>query len=235
MDIFTLSGVLGLALYLGAYGSLLMGWISAENYRFAALNVLAAGLVLLAVFAHLQPGWAALPILWIAFSVAGLVRLWQINQLLEFTDFERDFLRNKLHDLSPREARRLLDEGRWLEGWRGQEMAQQGQEIGKLYYLSRGEADIIVDGAPVARIGPGSFIGELTVLGGGPANASVILSRPSTYFEIPADRLRNLAAAKTELRGQLQRSLLDDTQAKLVRTNATLVETRHEDRQASVG
>lgn len=190
MDVFTLSGLLGLVLYLGAYGALQMGWVDAGHYRYAALNMLAAGLVLLGVFAHLNPGWAVVPILWIALSAAGLIRLWQINQLLEFTDFERDFMKTKLKSLSQREARRLLDEGRWVEGWRGQEMAREGDEIGKLFYLSRGEADIIVAGAPVARIGAGSFIGELTVFDGGPANASVVLARPSTYFEIPADRDR---------------------------------------------
>ena len=226
MDVFTISGLLGLALYLGGYGALLMGWVTSDTYRYAALNVLAAGLVLLAVFAHLDPGWAVVPILFRVLSAAGLVRLWQINQLLEFTDFERDFLKTKLRTLSVRNARRLLDEGRWVEGWRGQDMARQGEEIGKLYYLSRGEADIIVDGAPVARIGAGSFIGELTALGGGAANASVVLSRPSTYFEVPVDALRRLTEGHPELRAELQKSLLDDTQAKLLNTNATLVETR---------
>ncbi len=226
MDVFTLSGLTGLVIYLGTYGALQMGWMRADRYRFAALNILAAGLVLLGVFAHLDPGWAVVPVLWIVLSAAGLVRLWQINQLLEFTDFEREFMQTKLKSLSLREARQLLDEGRWVEGWRGQKMAQQGEEIGKLYYLSRGEADIIVDGAPVARIGAGSFIGELTVLEGGPANASVVLSRPSTFFEIPSQNLRALADAYPDLRAHLQKSLLDDTQAKLLKTNASLAEER---------
>lgn len=226
MDVFTLSGLAGLVIYLGTYGALQMGWMRSDRYRFAALNILAAALVLLGVFANLDPGWAVVPVLWIALSAVGLIRLWQINQLLEFTDFEREFMQTKLKALSAREARRMLDEGRWVEGWRGQNMARQGDEIGKLYYLSRGEADIIVDGAPVARIGAGSFIGELTVLEGGPANASVVLSRPSTFFEIPADSLRALAEAQPDLRAHLQKSLLDDTQAKLLQTNATLAGER---------
>ena len=102
MDIFVFSGLLGLILYIGAYGGLQIGWVSSENYRFAALNILAASLILLAVFAVLDPGWAILPIAWIAFSAVGLIRLWQLNQLLEFTDFERDFLTTRLKGL-PRE------------------------------------------------------------------------------------------------------------------------------------
>ena len=83
-----------------------------------------------------------------------------------------------------------------------------------------------MDGAPVARIGAGSFIGELTVLEGGPANASVVLSRPSTFFEIPAQNLRALTDTYPDLRAHLQKSLLDDTQAKLLKTNASLAEER---------
>jgi CRP-like cAMP-binding protein len=79
---------------------------------------------------------------------------------------------------SPKDLARLAratDEVR-LEA--GTSLTRQGDVGREAFVLLDGEAEVQRDGATVARVGPGSVIGELALLDGGPRSATVVATTP---------------------------------------------------------
>jgi CRP/FNR family cyclic AMP-dependent transcriptional regulator len=63
-------------------------------------------------------------------------------------------------------------------------IARQG-EVGTGFFLvATGSVRVVRDGATIARIGPGDFFGELSVLDGRPRVAQVIADEPTTCLAL---------------------------------------------------
>jgi CRP-like cAMP-binding protein len=56
----------------------------------------------------------------------------------------------------------------------GRTIAREGEIGTGLFVIEQGTVRVVQDGADVARLGPGDFFGELSVLDGGPRNATVV-------------------------------------------------------------
>ena len=69
-------------------------------------------------------------------------------------------------------------------------MTREGEPVDHLYYLAEGEARVLSMGQQVGLCRPGDLIGELTVLSGETASATVILNTPARFWCAPADDLR---------------------------------------------
>jgi len=66
----------------------------------------------------------------------------------------------------------------------GRVIARQG-EIGTGFFIVvDGEVLVIRDGTEIARLGPGQFFGELSVLDGGPRTAKVVADAPTTCLAL---------------------------------------------------
>jgi CRP-like cAMP-binding protein len=63
-------------------------------------------------------------------------------------------------------------------------IARQGEIGTGLFMIVDGEARVVQDGIVVARLGPGGFFGELSVLDGGPRNAQVVADVPTTCLAL---------------------------------------------------
>ena len=63
-------------------------------------------------------------------------------------------------------------------------IARQGEIGTGLFIVAEGAVRVVRDGEIVARLGPGEFFGELSVLDGGPRNASVIADGPTTCLAL---------------------------------------------------
>jgi CRP/FNR family transcriptional regulator, cyclic AMP receptor protein len=63
-------------------------------------------------------------------------------------------------------------------------IARQGEVGTGLFIVAEGTVRVVRDGGIVARLGPGEFFGELSVLDGGPRIASVITDRPTTCLAL---------------------------------------------------
>ena len=94
----------------------------------------------------------------------------------------------------PCPAGMLLRAGRWRDVREGEVLAVAEQVLGRLIWLSAGAARVFRGEAELARIGAGQFIGEVTVLSGAPATASVAMVAPGRVFEIEAEALKRLMA-----------------------------------------
>ena len=66
----------------------------------------------------------------------------------------------------------------------GRAIARQGEIGTGLFIAARRAVRVVRDGRELARLGPGEFFGELSVLDGAPRNASVVADEPTTCLAL---------------------------------------------------
>lgn len=66
----------------------------------------------------------------------------------------------------------------------GDELFSEGREKARFHLILSGEADVEVGGEVIAHIGPGAHVGELSLLDGKPASATVRATTPVDTFSL---------------------------------------------------
>lgn len=204
---FDILGMAGVAAYLGSYAALQTGLLKGQTYTYAALNILAASLVLVSLSRDFNLAAAAIQVSWIAISAAGIARLLFIHCRTTFTDEEAVVVRALVPDLPKHRARKLVSLGRWRRADACNVLLRQGEPVLRLDLLIEGSCEVDRDGALIARIGPGSLVGEMGYLSGEPASATVRAIEPVRYFSFDADRLRATMQRNPDLASALERSV----------------------------
>jgi len=69
---------------------------------------------------------------------------------------------------------------------RGRRIARQGETEAGFFMIVAGPASVVRDGEVLARLGPGDFFGELSLLDRQPRVASVTADEPTTCLAVPA-------------------------------------------------
>ena len=133
-------------------------------------------------------------------AFSGLVA----NQAAKFNADEQQMLAGPLAGLGRAQARRLIDQGIWMDGRKGDVLIREGEEAAQLYYLASGSADVHVKGKPVGKINPGSLVGEATVLGEAAAIATVTLDQPARFWCAQGRALNAFLAANPDARHALE-------------------------------
>ena len=81
----------------------------------------------------------------------------------------------------------------------GETLVEQGDPGADMFLLLEGVIDVEIDGDTVARVGSGTVLGELAVLGNGRRTATLRASRPSRVAVLtPTHRLAELALARRQ-------------------------------------
>jgi CRP-like cAMP-binding protein len=225
LDYYQIAGYGGVAFYLGSYGLLQLGLLKGSSYTYAALNLMAAALVLVSLFRDWNMFSAIVQISWITLSIAGIARVWFLTNMLRFNAEEQKLLTNHFPTLRPIEAKKLLDTGTWRDGEIGELLTQQGMPVDALTYLVSGGVDVDVGGQIIAQVGPGQFIGEMACMTSGPASASVRLNQPTRYFSASSDALRRLVKRNPDISPHLDLAFSGNIRSKLVATNSVLEKT----------
>jgi CRP-like cAMP-binding protein len=119
--------------------------------------------------------------------------------------------------------RHLLDQGLWVSGKPGEALLHEGAPATHLFYLSEGEVSVSYRGRELATSGPGHFFGEITVLSGGPATASVTLKTAARFWCATADSLHSVLALYPEYRAILEAAFAGDLRDKLRLANQRMV------------
>lgn len=156
----------------------------------------------------------------IVVNVVQIAIIWHANRRAQFNDDERKLVSERLPTLSPREARKLLDMGMWIDADTGTDLTEQGKPVRHLVYLLSGEATIQVDGRIVGHCEPGNFVGEMSLVDGGPASATAKVAEPAFCWMIPTDRLRKLRAESSPLMAALEVGIAHDLKRKILKSNA---------------
>lgn len=221
-DALGFAGLVGVVIYIGAYGALQLGMLRGNGYAYALANLVASGLVLLSLAAAFNLSSAIIQIVWIVISLFGLARIYWLERRARISNEGQAFIARKFPTMSRAMSHSLLSAGSWHEAEAGTRLATEGERLGALIYLARGSADIAVDREVIARCGAGSFIGEISCFDGEPANATATLATPARYFRISTEALNCLCARDFELRHLMQKALSTDIGQKLNVTNMRL-------------
>jgi hypothetical protein len=164
-----------------------------------------AGIFAFGVFGF-HPG----PLFWsVALLVVNIVQLLQFvrsNAAVRFTPDEEPMLGALLSGLPRARARHFLDQGLWLTGKQGEALIREGEPVTHLFYLAEGDAVVTSGGRQVGRLGDGDLIGEVTVLSGETASATVTLTRASRMWCAPAQSLRLYLDAHHDVRHAVEQS-----------------------------
>lgn len=71
---FQLIGVIGFVVYVTAFGRVQLGWLDGNSATYSALNVLAASLVAISLFAEFNLSSALIQGSWIIMGLVGVIR-----------------------------------------------------------------------------------------------------------------------------------------------------------------
>lgn len=200
---------------------LAMLWSGASRIRAAVAVAAAAGLAHALLVAK-SPSAAFWWGLLLAVNLALLARRLHLDRRARFTPEEETMAAALLPGLAPARARHLLDQGFWLNGERGDVLTREDEPVGHLYYLAAGEARVMSRGRQVGTCRAGDLIGEVTVLSGERASATVILAGPARFWCAPADMLRAYLDAHEEVRHALEHGFVAALKSKLRASNRTI-------------
>jgi CRP-like cAMP-binding protein len=81
--------------------------------------------------------------------------------------------------VDPEHLERLAQRTVEVEYPAGRVIVRQGEVGTGFFVIATGAADVIRDGSRLARLGPGDFFGELSVLDGRPRTAQVVATEPT--------------------------------------------------------
>ena len=77
-------------------------------------------------------------------------------------------------------------------------IVRQGRPGDCMYFVASGEVEVMIEPQPI-RLGPGSFFGEIALLGGGPRTATVITTVPTTLLSLEVADFRAFTAHHPDL------------------------------------
>lgn len=214
-------GFAGVGLYVIGYLLLQIGALKGSGYVFPAINLAAALLVLLGLSSTFNWPAATLQIAWALISVIGIARIYLIHSQLNFSEEEQTLIAYGLPRMSKPTARKLLNQGVWVNADAGVELTVEGECVTHLHFMLHGEAEVHSGGAEIAQITRG-FVGEMNVMEAAPASATVIVAAPSRVFTVSGTTLRSLAESDPDFASSLSVHLARSTKEKLIEANKKL-------------
>lgn len=143
---------------------------------------------------------------------------------VRFSAEEKALLDGLVAGVSNSRARHLMDQGVWLTGKEGDCLTREGEPVEQLYYLAQGEARVMNGARQVGRCGPGDLVGEISVLSGEKASATVVLAGPARFWCATAADLRPYVEANEDIHRAMEHGFATALKAKLRASNRTIAE-----------
>ena len=206
---------MALGLYLAIFGVLLVALlVRARLGNHILIGVVGAIGLIYGVWVH---GFLAgiLPLLIMLVAGVQIASIVGANQAAKFTAEEKVMLEGPLAGLGKAQARRLIDQGVWMDAREGDVLVKAGEPAAQLYYLATGAGDVHSRGKLVGRVVPGQLIGEATVLGEAAAIATVTVTEPARIWCAQGRTLNAYLAANPDARHALEHSFTVSLREKL--------------------
>lgn len=195
-----------LGLYIGIFAAVLAALIGRKRLtNHVMLGIAGAFGLLYGMTAHGMLG-VILPFLILIVAGVQVVSVLGANKRARFTAEEQAMFDGPLKGLGRAQARRLIDQGVWIDGRTGDVLIKEGEQAAQLYFLASGSAEVHSRGAMVGRIEPGQLVGEATVLGESAAIATVTLTGASRFWCAQGKSLNAYLAANPDARHALEHS-----------------------------
>jgi len=206
---------MALGLYLAIFGVLLIALlVRARLGNHILIGVVGAIGLIYGVWIH---GFLAgvLPLLILLVAGVQVASVVGANKAAKFTAEEKLMLEGPLAGLGRAQARRLIDQGIWMDAREGDVLVKAGEPAAQLYYLATGAGDVHSRGKLVGRFVPGQLIGEATVLGEAAAIATVTVTEPARIWCAHGRTLNAYLAANPDARHALEHSFTVSLREKL--------------------
>jgi CRP/FNR family transcriptional regulator, cyclic AMP receptor protein len=95
--------------------------------------------------------------------------------------------------LTSEERRAIAPHADEVEVPEGTELVRQGDFAYEFFVIEEGTAEVKRDGARVAELGPGDFLGEMGIVGKVVRNATVVTTAPARVVVMTEQALRSMA------------------------------------------
>lgn len=139
---------------------------------------------------------------------------------------EQRLIEEVLQVNEPADQQHLLDLLDWRELEAGDALVKQGQDEPPLVYIASGHARVTHDDREVGTCGPGEFVGEMSVVAGESASATVTSVETMRIALIDRDGLLLLTSGVPEIGRAFDRALNRGLSAKVRRMNDALAANR---------
>ena len=146
-------------------------------------------------------------------NLAGIARVLLDRRRSRLGEHEDSFF-NILKVLTPGEFRRLMQIAEWRVAEKPTQLTREGEAVPSLYFVISGDVDVEKSGRTLTH-GPGVFIGEVSMVLGGTATASVTLAPGSRYIEWQRQKLRKTIERSPSLGESINRLFNQEMARKL--------------------
>jgi CRP-like cAMP-binding protein len=184
-----------------------------------------AGLLLAASFAGLGnltgAIWAAV---FAAVNLARLARIIHRHRRNFMTAEQRDLIELVLAVHDPRQQRHLLAVISWRDAKLEEVLMWQGQRAPPLIFLAQGQAKIEHDGVELGTCNVGEFMGEMSLISGQRATATVTISQSARIAVFDRDALLRLLPEMPDLARSLDHTFNRSLAEKIQRMNKARTE-----------
>jgi hypothetical protein len=195
-----------LGLYVGIFAAMLIALIARKRLvNHVMLGIAGALGLLYGIAPHGMLG-VILPFLILIVAGVQAASVAGANRSARFNDEEQAMFEGPLKGLGKARARRLLDQGIWIDGRAGDVLIREGEPAAQLFYIASGGGDVHSRSNLVGRVGAGQLVGEATVLGESAAIATVTLTEPSRFWCAQGHSLNAYLAANPDARHALEHS-----------------------------
>jgi CRP-like cAMP-binding protein len=137
------------------------------------------------------------------------------EQRVRFSNDERQLHERVFPALSRLDFRTLVRLGEWREGRPGERLVAQGEAQAELMLIARGGARVELDARPIATLGPGQFVAEMSFVSGQPASATVTLVGEARYLAWSSAALATLSQRRPTIGRALEAVIGSDLSHKL--------------------
>ena len=213
-----MAGLAGLLAYAAALAAI--GAMAATSIRQLRYIMLLAGIGGCAHFALLgQIGWAIIAFVFVAVNAIQISVLRRRARRGAMLEEEVGLFDRLLGIEDPGRQQRLRDLMQWRDVEAGAVLMRQDQPDPPLVYVARGAARVECDGRVVGTCGPQEFLGEMSLVSGRTASATVIVPEPTRVATFDRDALAHYARAVPEVDTALTHALNRGLAAKVRRMN----------------
>jgi len=202
-------------------GLFVIAGAAASSMRNIRVMMFGAGFFALLYFAFVDwnlagVGLAASLVFVSGFRLATLLQRVRSGSIL---DHERELFAEIMQVEDPVNQRRLRDVLQWQDISSGEVLMQQGDRVPPLIYIAHGTARITHDDAVVGNCGPGDFLGEMSIVSGEQASATVIAGEPMRIANFDREALAEMVRHVPELGKAIDGALNRSLAAKVLRMN----------------
>jgi CRP-like cAMP-binding protein len=219
-----------------------MGWEDwAGNfcYLILAFSYLVTNLYWLRLLAILALGLegiyfycASTPPLWVGIAWAAVfvtINLVQIALLtreqlkVQMSEPENLLHRGFFPEMTTMAFRRFLKAGHWREVAKEALLTTEGKPVAELFFITRGNARMTLNGEVIMSLGPGTILGEKSFLCGGNASATIVAETEPSVFAVNKLTLLTLMQHDHSVESAIFNTMGRDMSAKI----RTLIQARY--------